>query len=83
MKIPVSSQSAYPWRATARTVFQVSIALAALIPIVVVTGGIPVEGYVVTVLTACALVTRLMANPTVNAAIGKFAPWLLAEPRQP
>lgn len=78
--IAVSSQTIYPWRATLRTVVQVALALATLIPIIVVTGGIPVEGAVVTVLAVCATITRVMAMPVVNELLRRFVPWLLAEP---
>ncbi|MBF6460145.1 hypothetical protein IU433_13980 [Nocardia puris] len=77
---PAPSQTAYPWRATVRTVFQVALALATLIPVVVVTGGIPTEGAVAVVLSACAAITRVMALPAVNELLARFAPWLLAEP---
>ncbi|WP_067565782.1 hypothetical protein [Nocardia acidivorans] len=75
-----SSQTAYPWRATARTVLQVVLALATLIPIVVITGGIPAGGAVAVILAACAGITRVMALPAVNELLARFAPWLLAEP---
>ncbi|MFI5778146.1 hypothetical protein [Nocardia sp. NPDC051570] len=78
--LPAPSQTAYPWRATVRTVFQVVVALATLIPIVVVTGGIPATGAVAVVLAACAGITRVMALPAVNELLARFAPWLLAEP---
>ncbi|MGV9662570.1 hypothetical protein [Nocardia niigatensis] len=76
----LSSQAVYPWRATARTTFQVAIALASLLPIIAVTGGIPTEGGVAVVLAVCAGTTRVMALPEVEAFLAKFAPWLLAEP---
>lgn len=78
--LPTPTQTAHPWRATARTVVQVALALATLIPVIVVTGGIPVEGAVVQVLAVCAGLTRVMASPAVNAVLSRFAPWLLAEP---
>lgn len=78
----MASQTTYPWRATARTVVQVAIALATLIPIIVMTGGIPVEGAVVQVLAVCATITRVMALPAVNTVLARVAPWLLAEPRE-
>ncbi|RJO69765.1 hypothetical protein D5S18_28085 [Nocardia panacis] len=78
--LPAPSQTAYPWRATIRTVFQVVIALATLIPVVVITGGIPATGAVAVVLAACAGITRVMALPAVNELLARFAPWLLAEP---
>ncbi|WP_280273366.1 hypothetical protein [Nocardia wallacei] len=76
----VPSQTVYPWRAVLRTVFQVALALVTLIPVVVVTGGIPATGAVAVVLAACAGITRLMALPAVNDLLARFAPWLLAEP---
>ncbi len=76
----LSSQASYPWRAVARTVFQAALALATLIPVIVVTGGIPTGGAVAIVLATCAGITRVMALPAVNEVLARFAPWLLAEP---
>lgn len=75
------TQVLYPWRAVARTVFQVTVALTTLIPVVVATGGIPATGAVVWVLGVCGAVTRIMAAPAVNEVLARVAPWLLAEPQ--
>lgn len=83
LPVSVPSQTVYPWRATVRTVFQVLVSLATLIPFVVATGGLPADGVVVAwLLTACAVVTKVMAHPATNELLSRFAPWLLAEPRR-
>lgn len=78
--VSTPTQAAHPWRATVRTVVQVALALATLIPVIVVAGGIPVEGAVAQVLGVCAALTRVMASPAVEAILARFAPWLAAEP---
>lgn len=75
------TQSRHPWRATVRTVVQVGLALASLIPVVAVAGGVDTTVGVVQVVAVCAAVTRIMAMPVVNDFLRDFAPWLAAEPR--
>lgn len=83
LPVSVPSQTVYPWRATVRTVVQVVLALATLVPFVVATGGLPADGVVVAwLLAACAVVTKVMAHPATNELLNRFAPWLLAEPRR-
>lgn len=75
-----------PWRATARTVFQALVALAAIAPLIVAgveeaTGyDIDGAGFVVVVLAASAGVTRVMAIPGVEAWLSQFVPFLAAAP---
>lgn len=75
-----------PWRATARTVFQALIALAALAPLVAAAveeaTGYDLEGvpFIVVALAASAAVTRVMAVPQVNAFLARFVPFLAAAP---
>lgn len=82
-----SSQARHPWRATARTVIQGALGLAAAIP--VVTSGLNVGtgvGAVATALAVSAVVTRVMALPEVNrllALLGLDAdPETVIPPRQ-
>ena len=79
---PVPTQSRHPWRATARTVFQVGVSLASLLPVVAVAGGVSTQQGVTQVLLVCAAVTRIMAAPGVNEFLRKFAPWLAADAKQ-
>ena len=59
------TQIEYPWRATARTIFQAFVGLCALVPLLVGTDTPPV-GAVAVALTVSAAVTRIMAMPQVN-----------------
>ncbi|AUM18215.1 MULTISPECIES: hypothetical protein [Rhodococcus] len=75
------TQTAYPWRATARTVFAVLIGVLSVIPTFMATSGLDstVVGAQVVVVTGA--VTKALAHPMVNALIARYAPWLAAEPR--
>lgn len=71
-----------PWRATARTVFQAVIGLAAIWGLVVHTLGLPAWGWVPLSLAVAAGVTRVMALPGVEAWLQRFLPFLAADPGQ-
>lgn len=64
------SQSRHPWRATARTVIQGALGIAAAVPVVAqgLSLGTSV-GAVATALAVSAVVTRVMALPEVNALL--------------
>jgi hypothetical protein len=72
-----------PWRATFRTVFQGSVALATLLPYVLSNFDINPQGMVAQVLAALALATRVMADPKVEAFLQKYLPWLAATVKKP
>ncbi len=72
------TQVTYPWRATARTVFQAFVGLCALLPLIVGT-DVPKAGAVAVALSVSATVTRIMAIPEVNMWLERFLPWLSAE----
>lgn len=72
-----------PWRATARTVFAVVIALATMLPLLVQASGLdeawrPVAG----ALAIAGAITRVMALPVVDDFLARFLPWLAAAPPQ-
>lgn len=72
-----------PWRSTARTVFQLVIALATLLPFVAAGVYDDVDQAPVVVgqiLTVAATITRVMALPRVEAFLRRWAPWLAAAP---
>jgi hypothetical protein len=76
------TQIEYPWRATARTIFQAFVGLCALLPLILATDTPPV-GAVAVSLAVSGAVTRIMAIPEVNDWISAFVPWLGAqEPRR-
>lgn len=74
------TQVAHPWRATARTVFQLAIGLAAALPMLVGLLGLPPSAGLAGALGVAAALTRFMALPAVNAALAQWVPWLAAEP---
>ena len=76
------TQTQHPWRATARTLFAVVVAVAAAWGLVVEAAGVDQTIPVVAAsLTFAAGITRVMALPAVNELIGRFVPWLAPEPR--
>lgn len=75
----VPTQSQHPWRTVARTLFQLVIALASLLPVIALAGDISAKAGVVQVLAVCAAITRLMAMPVVNDFLRQFVPWLAAD----
>lgn len=79
---PVPTQARHPWRATFRTVFQVGLALASLLPVIAVAGDVTTNQGVAQVLVVCAAITRIMAAPGVNEFLRRFAPWLAADAKQ-
>ncbi|WP_280336593.1 hypothetical protein [Nocardia wallacei] len=76
-----ATQVVYPWRATARTVFQLVVGLAVALPTLVALLGLPPSAGLAGALGVAAVFTRVMAMPEVEALLRRFAPWLAAEPR--
>lgn len=75
------TQVRFPKRTTIRSVFQVLIGLAAVMPVVIATLGLPTTSVVVGgVLAVSAAVTRVMAIPGVNKFLEDHFPWLAAKP---
>lgn len=67
------TQVTYPIQATIRTVVQVVIGMAPVMPFLVADLGLQTTGGVVAiVLAASAVITRLMAVPAVNRALGRY-----------
>ena len=80
---PESTQTQYPWRAVARTVFAFVVGFAPLAPVIVDASGIPeATPGVAGALAISAGVTRVLALPQVNELLQRWVPWLAAEPRQ-
>ncbi|WP_433658016.1 hypothetical protein ACQPW1_39650 [Nocardia sp. CA-128927] len=73
------TQVAYPWRAVVRTGFQLVVGIAAAMPLIVASSGLPqTAAGVGLALGISAAITRVMAIPAVDAAIGRWLPWLAA-----
>ena len=71
------TQVAHPWRATVRTVVQVTVALAALLPFIIEAVGLSTSlPFVAGVLAVAAAITRVAALPQVEAFLSRFVPWL-------
>lgn len=72
-----------PWRSMVRTIFQVGLALATLIPLVAASiyeDADAAPAAVVQVLTIAGIVTRVMALPSVEKFLQDWAPWLATSP---
>lgn len=77
-----TSQARHPWRATARTVFALIVALAAVWGVIVEAAGVDSTAPVIAAsIAAAGAVTRIMALPGVADLFDRFAPFLLPEPR--
>lgn len=81
----MTTQSKYPWRAVARTVFAGLVGLAAMAPLVygAATHQDPAaaSGWAATGLAISAGITRVMALPQVNAYLQRILPFLAAAPK--
>lgn len=77
-----TTQSQHPWRATARTIFAVVTALAAMAPVIytAATQQSPelATGAIATALAITASITRILALPVVESFLQRFVPWLAA-----
>lgn len=81
--VTLPTQVRRPWRATLRSLFQMALALATLIPFVV--AGIYQDGdatpaVVAQVVVVAGIVTRVMALPQVEKFLQDWAPFLAAAP---
>lgn len=72
-----------PWRSTARTIFQASVALAAMWALVVQAAGLPDWAWVSTSVAVAGGITRVMALPSVEVFLRRFLPFLAAAPKSP
>lgn len=77
-----ATQVRRPWRSTLRTIFQLTVALAAMLPVIVDASGadetLPAVGGALFIAGG---VTRVMALPAVEQFLQRFVPWLAASPR--
>jgi hypothetical protein len=77
-----TTQSNHPWRATVRTLFAIVVGLASSWGVVAQALNLdPTWGWVAIGAALAATVTRVLANPTVEALLKQYLPWLSAEPR--
>jgi hypothetical protein len=66
-------------RRTVRTVFQLTLSLAAVLPLLVSASGLDETlPPLALALAVAAAVTRVMALPAVEQLLQRFAPWLAA-----
>lgn len=75
-----TTQTAHPWRATARTVFAATVALLTLLPVIAATAQIDTVAWVAQVLVVTGAVTRVLALPGVESFLETYLPWLAARP---
>lgn len=83
MTQPAATQSRYPWRAVARTVAAVALALLPLLPAIADQLGIAAVPVVAAVLAAAAAITRVLAIPEVDMLLRRYLPWLATTPTLP
>lgn len=76
------TQVKHPNRATFRTIFQGVIALAAILPLILTTAGIPPVGFAAILVTVAGAITRVMAIPAVESFLENYIPVLAAKPKQ-
>lgn len=79
---PKPTQVRRPWRATVRTIFQATIALAAMWGLVVEALGLPDWAWVGASIAVAGGITRMMALPAVEVFLRNFLPFLSAVPKQ-
>lgn len=81
---PAPTQVRRPWRTTARTVFQLGLALVTLVPFIVsgiYTSEADYPAVVLQLLAVTSAVTRVMALPQVETFLRTFVPFLAATPK--
>lgn len=77
VKEGMPTQVAHPARTTIRTVVQVTVALAALMPFLIEAIGLSESLPIVAgILAVAAAITRVAALPQVDAFLERFIPWL-------
>lgn len=81
MAITEPTQVKHPNRATFRTVFQGALALAAILPLILTTAGIPPVGFAAILITVAGAITRVMAIPAVENFLESYVPFLAAKPK--
>lgn len=77
------TQVKHPNRASFRTLFQGTVALAAILPLILTTAGIPVVGWAAILVGVATGITRVMALPGVEDFLEKYIPALAAKPQGP
>lgn len=77
------TQLRHPTRTMIRTSFQTIVGLAALLPVLVTQTGMNADQFpwLLTALAVAAGITRVMANPTVEAFLQRSFPWLATRPQ--
>lgn len=77
-----ATQVRRPWRTTVRTLFQLLVGLAPMLPVIVDASGVDeASAGVAGALAISAAVTRVMSLPQVEQLLQRFVPWLAAAPR--
>ncbi|GAA5198797.1 hypothetical protein GCM10023322_73020 [Rugosimonospora acidiphila] len=77
------TQTKYPWRAVARTVFAGIIGGLTLLPEIAADAHIGTVPTVAQVLAVTGAITRILALPSVDAWLTTYLPWLGAAPSRP
>ena len=78
-----ATQVKHPNRATLRTIFQGAIALAAILPLILTSAGIPPVGLAGILIGVAGAITRIMAIPAVESFLETYLPFLAAKKSDP
>lgn len=76
------TQTAYPWRATLRTIFAALVAGATVIPVVITQQHWDSTAIGAQIIVVAGVITRVMAIPGVDSFLQKFAPFLATTPKE-
>lgn len=75
------TQVKHPNRATFRTIVQGLVALAAILPLIFATAGVPPVGIAAILVGVAGAITRVMAIPAVENFLENYLPALAAKPK--
>lgn len=75
------TQVKHPTRATFRSIVQGLIALAAVLPLIFATAGVPPVGIAAILIGVAGAITRVMAIPAVETFLENYLPFLAAKPK--
>jgi predicted Kef-type K+ transport protein len=68
------TQTRHPWRATARTIFAALVGVLSLLPAIAVTAGVDTVPAVAQAVVIAGAITRVLANPAMDAWLRRFVP---------
>lgn len=76
-----ATQSRHPWRATFRTIIAGGLGALSILPTVAMAAGVEDHALVAQAVVVSGAVTRILALPSVDGFLRRYAPWLAAAPK--